>query len=720
MEQVWLKTESLDDKFAASVSSIKAEIDFDSNNEVAVPPIVIPIKEEVHDEFSTEADVLVKSENTFAEVECVPELESPQIPSSVQCNSTLRGSSKKKVGEEPSDKVKVKTSSEANTAKKSFECGECGQKFSASSTLKRHRLLHTGEKPSHICTECGAMFRQSSGLKSHQLMHAEKQKYVRRKYVCEECGGTFSSGFYLRIHQLSHTGERPFVCTECGDGFKRKGELAKHKLEHSGEKKFECDECGMRFFASNLLKSHKKTHSDSKPYICVDCGKGFYHNTSLNAHKRSHSTEKPFGCDICGKRFTQKGTLTVHKGTHSTERLFGCDICGLRFTQKFTLKTHQMKQHGLVLPSGVKRAKPKHVDQSVKKTPASKSFSSNDGIPSGDFERSLMTPTTVETPGSKIIHPLNDLQQTSMVEWRRQTDFKIGIRTHSPDGVSTPLGNDDEFNELKPKLQTDHNCETELSDPPNVNDLNLEKSERIEEVKEEKQFVNIPLSCVLEPVTVIEENGNVSGANKQKSGRKPNLSKQIPHICDICGKAFKKRHHMINHKSIHSDFKPYSCNDCELSFNQLGNYTSHLRTHTGERPFVCQECGMSFAQQQSLVSHRRTHSTNSKERRFLCDVCGKRFIHLESIKKHQITHTGEKPYCCDICGKSFIEKSYIKLHRRTHTGEKPFSCDQCPSTFSTKNLLVQHKAYSHRANGEPSPRQRRKLMKMMKVMEERR
>lgn len=114
------------------------------------------------------------------------------------------------------NKVKIDQTKSSNNIKL-HTCQICNKTFKLLGHLKRHIVVHTGEKH-YVCQICERPFSDSSTLRKHSKTHSGDKR--EKKFKCEICEKTFTQMSHMKTHLLIHTGEKGYECRFCGKTFR--------------------------------------------------------------------------------------------------------------------------------------------------------------------------------------------------------------------------------------------------------------------------------------------------------------------------------------------------------------------------------------------------------------------------------------------------------------------------------------------------------------------
>ncbi|RXG73835.1 Zinc finger protein [Armadillidium vulgare] len=191
----------------------------------------------------------------------------------------------------------------SNVKIKRFLCPMCPLRFYLKTDLKRHILVHTGEKP-FSCPRCSRKFRRETHLRNH----------LAKKIACSKLCKIV---FFLPYTTLIYPSNIPELTSESFSG-----SLIQSPLDKSNN--------DLPYFSLGNLSTTSTFEVSSRDYIS---------NSAKNNIKA-----KRFGCTMCHFRFHLRSDLERHILVHTGEKPFSCPRCSRKFRQESHLRKHLAKK----------------------------------------------------------------------------------------------------------------------------------------------------------------------------------------------------------------------------------------------------------------------------------------------------------------------------------------------------------------------------------------
>ncbi|KAM4034003.1 zinc finger protein 335 isoform 2-T2 [Anomaloglossus baeobatrachus] len=140
----------------------------------------------------------------------------------------------------------------------------------------------------------------------------------------------------------------------------------------------------------------------------------------------------------------------------------------------------------------------------------------------------------------------------------------------------------------------------------------------------------------------------------------------------------------------------YPCPVCNRVYTMQKRLTQHLKTHSTEKPHMCDKCGKAFKKRYTFKNHLLTHLHCVEENRYKCEFCEYMCEDRKQLLNHQLTHMNDKPFNCNQCKYHTFRQDFLLTHQATkHAAGKPFACEYCHFTTKHKKNLRLHVKCRH-------------------------
>ncbi|XP_062857582.1 zinc finger protein 770 [Trichomycterus rosablanca] len=561
---------------------------------------------------------------------------------------------------EPNESTFNMESFPKNMTSLNYKCPTCLKCFSAPSKLRRHCLIHTGQRPFQ-CSICGRAFRQPSHLKSHYSVHTGAKK----------------KNSFLHLPGANRTSKarlKRLVNNSLAQKFHRsvKQNLQKLKMTRSSP--------GTRVTVDSrasevALRTRLNRNSNRiQGYVCTVCLKGFNAPSKLMRHALIHTGQRPFRCPVCCRGFNQKANLKAHtcrgksKATPSKvqilETLIDLDQTGTGTIASISAGATDSKDDFLsdsnvvesnandvsslktILPDDTDLAAPstnppfeasgplilpeETKESSYQCTICSKTFN----FPS-KLSRHLLIHTNIKpfkcTVCGKSFRQLCHLQCHSKVHTRNKTPCASkGSRS-----TDTSVPKMSETNTCRPVLGSNEDRTQNLVKREDVEHqisrfpVQIQTEDQTQAVSPPKQMTSSSNSSFSQTLNSEVTSSSVLKLNQEHAT--PNSDKMV------------RKHDSSQFHSFTVEKSVSFIPDLEVT----------------NPPAEVQESNQ--AQTAKTISNPTKIGANQ------CTFCLKTFDFPSKLTRHLLVHTGIRPYRCQICHKSFKQLSHLQCHRWVHS-----------------------------------------------------
>nr|XP_056710129.1 ras-responsive element-binding protein 1 isoform X1 [Euleptes europaea] len=605
-------------------------------------------------------------------------------------------------------------------------CSICGKSLSSASSLDRHMLVHSGERP-YKCSVCDQSFTTNGNMHRHMKIHEKdlngttntppsplkrRRLSTKRKLSQEPETDREDQSPAKKIVEDPQSGETEkkaeeevYRCPVCFKEFSCKYGLETHMEAHP-DTSLRCDICCITFRTHRgLLRHnaviHKQLPRDpsGKPFIqnnpSIPAGFHDLGFTDFSCRKfpcisqvwcetnlrRCISEFHRYICETCNKAFPMLAALRLHMETHRTSQ--GKEKHNPQ-SEDEDLKAYMTSlglQHTKDIPP-VKQEElvPDEVQETQRRT---SNLPQEPGSPN-QLNMSPLEAASVGGPFSALPSTKENLKFLSLPPYQKsfiiQPDNSIVVKPNS------------ELADIQQILKIASSATPQISLPP------LSKAPLVGAQSVFKHMPPLKPKPLVAPRTVVATSTPPPLVNTQQASPgciSPSLPPGPPRLVKTSEESTSNPYSKPGFKlspSPQAQAEPLSQHEMKTQLEQ-DSIIEALLPLTMEAKIKQEVMERDLKAIISGAANKK--SPAMRKVLYPCRFCDQVFAFSGVLRAHIRTHLGISPYQCNICDYIAADKAALIRHLRTHSGERPYICKICHYPFTVKANCERHLRKKH-------------------------